>query len=86
MLEVKLKSLEKTLEMYKKYYKKSDIEKQKLLKENKELAKVIIDLKKENKLNKDIIESLSELYKIPQNAVKNVIRHVEKNITNQSEK
>lgn len=72
--------------MYKKYYKKSDIEKQKLLKENKELAKVIIDLKKENKLNKDIIESLSELYKIPQNAVKNVIRHVEKNITNQSEK
>lgn len=85
LLEIKLKSLEKTMQMYKKFYKKSDIEKQKLLKENKELSKIIIDLKKNNELNKEVIESLSELYKIPENAVKNVIKYVEKNITNQSE-
>lgn len=83
LLLMKLKALEKTMNTYKKFYNKSNEEKLKLMDQNKELFKAITDLKKDKQLNKEVIESLSELYKIPQNAVKNVISYVEKNIENE---
>jgi len=81
LLEIKLKALDKTMETYKTYWKKSDAEK-KLFKENNiELIEQLKELKKDKLIYKEAIETLANIHKIPQNAVLEVIKYAEKELS-----
>lgn len=82
LLKIKLKGLDDTLQTYKKFYLKSDQEKKKLLEENKELNKNIVDLKKDKDLYKESVSVMSQIYNIPQNAVESVLSYVKNQMSN----
>lgn len=75
LLHIKLKAIQNTLQTYKEYSRKTDAEKQQLLENNKELKKNIKELKQDNEVFKDALDILSQQYKLPQNAIKNVLKY-----------
>ena len=81
LLEIKLKALNKTLETYKQYWRKSDLEKNDFKLKNTLLGEQLKKLKKDKALYKESIEMLAQIHKIPQNAVKEVVKFIEKELT-----
>ena len=81
---IKMKSVQKTLEIYKNYDSKSIRENDILVKESKELVKEIEILKTSNNTYKEAISVLSQQYRIPQYIVKEIIK--ECNHVNEHEK
>ena len=71
LLEMKVKALMKTLESYKNHINSKDLDLSSLQKQIKELTK-------DKQLYKNAVEVLSQQYKIPQNAIKEVIKYANK--------
>ncbi|MBO0555653.1 recombinase [Clostridium botulinum] len=74
LLNIKIKAIEKTLELYRQL-NSSNLEEKENIKNNfKKLKKEIDQIKEDKELYKEAIEMLSQQYKIPQYAVKNAIK------------
>jgi len=82
LLEIKMKAIQKTLEVYKNYNSKNSIEKDNAIIESQKLIKDIEKLKENEDLYKEALSILSQQYKIPQYAVKEAIKFAE-NINNE---
>ena len=76
LLNIKIKRLQKTLNSYKNFNKKTDQEKEQIRKQNIHLFNQVQEIKKDKDIYKECIRTMSELYKIPQNAIEKVIRYV----------
>lgn len=74
LLKIKLKSIEKTLEIYKKYNGKNELEKDNAISESKKLYEDLERIKDDKDTYKEAISLLSQQYKIPQYAIKNAIK------------
>jgi len=72
--EIKIKAIEKTLQVYKNYNSKNSLEKDNLAIESKELIKEIEKLKNEKE---NYISYISQTYKIPQYLVNDVVKELE---------
>ena len=81
LLKLKIKGLEKTMETYKDFWRKSDLEKKEFKENNQELAKEIIELKKNKEVYHQVVEILADRHAIPQNAIKGVLAYVEKELS-----
>lgn len=86
LLQMKLLSTEKTLQAYRNYYEKTDIEKVKLAEENKDLIKEFKELSNDKELYKEVIESMAYSHHMSQNAVKQVFTYVKENNGKELEK
>jgi len=82
LLEIKIKAIQNTLEVYKKYNSKNSLEKDIAIKEAKLLINDIEKMKENKSLYKEALSILSQQYKIPQYAVKEAIKFAE-NINNE---
>jgi len=80
-LNIKLKAVEKTLEVYKKYNSKNSLDKVTALEESKTLLKEVESLNKSQENYKETISILSEKYKIPQYVVKDIEKDLAKTNT-----
>ncbi|KMT22327.1 MobV family relaxase [Clostridium cylindrosporum] len=76
LLSIKVKSLQKTLNIYKNYNQKSEEEKQEIKKQNINLFNQVKDIKKDKEIFKECIKTMSDLYKIPQEHIKKVLNYV----------
>ena len=74
---IKIKAIEKTLQVYKNYNSKNSIEKDNLIIESKELIKEIEKLKGEKQGYKESLSYLSQQYQVPQYVVNECIKEVE---------
>jgi hypothetical protein len=74
LLEIKIKSIQKTLEVYKNYNSKNELQKDRAIQESKELVNEITKLKDNKEVYHEALSLLSQQYKIPQYAVKEAIR------------
>ena len=86
LLEIKIKSIQKTLEVYKNYNGKNELLKDTILKESKELIKDISRMKGNTEIYKETISLLSQQYKIPQYVIKEAIKICENNNDKENEK
>jgi hypothetical protein len=77
LLEIKIKALQNTLAAYKNINNRS-------LQEIESMRESLKGVKDDERLYKTVVESLSESYKIPQYAVKNVINNVQKGVEGKS--
>lgn len=77
LLEIKIKAITKTLQVYKSYSSKSDIEKENAIKESKSLIKEIEKMKENEATYKQALSLISQQFKIPQSVVKEAIRECE---------
>lgn len=82
LLEIKIKAIQKTLEVYKNYNSKNSIEKDNAISESKQLFKDIEKMKDDKDLYKEALSLLSQQYKIPQYAIKEAVKQCE-NINNE---
>lgn len=80
LLSKQIKGLESTLSAYKGYSKKTEEEKQAMHEQNKELLKQVKELKKDREVFKESLKALSVLHNIPQNAISQVIKHIEQDL------
>lgn len=80
LLKIKLQAIQQTLQAYKDYSRKTDAEKQQLLENNKELKKSIKELKKDKEVFHEALDILSQQYKLPQNAIKSVLKYAENSL------
>ena len=76
LLNVKIKSLQKTLNIYKDFNKKTDMEKEQIKKENINLFRKVEDIQKDKDIYKECIKTMSKLYKIPKNDITKVLEYV----------
>lgn len=77
LLEIKIKSIQKTLEVYKNYNSKNDLEKNRAIQESKGLLKEIEVLRADKEVYNEALSMLSQQYKIPQYVVKAAIKFAE---------
>ena len=82
LLEIKIKAIQRTLEVYKNYSSKNETEKNNVLLESKCLVKEVEKLKDTNENYKDALSLLSQQYKIPQYVIKDIKKECE-NINNE---
>jgi len=82
LLEIKIKAIQNTLEVYKKYNSKNSLEKDIAIKESRLLINDIEKMKENKGIYKEALSILSQQYKIPQYAVKEAIKFAE-NINNE---
>lgn len=80
LMTKQVKNLQATLLAYREYSKKTESEKNMLTKTNESILKGLETLQKDKKVYGETIKALSEIYKIPQNAVIKAIRYVEDNL------
>ena len=77
LLEIKIRAIEKTLEVYKNYSSKNERIKESVVLQSKELVKEIEKMKEDHEVYKDALSLLSQKYKIPQYIVKDIIKECE---------
>jgi len=77
LLEIKIKAIEKTLQVYKNYNSKNEKMKESAILESKGLLKEIEKMKGEKETYKEAISYISQVYKVPQYVVKECLREVE---------
>lgn len=77
LMEMQVKNLRGTLNAYRDYSKKTEIEKESLVKNNEAILNNLENLRKDKEIYKETLKALSEIYKIPQSAVVKVIDYVE---------
>lgn len=77
LLEIKIKSIQRTLEVYKNYNSKNEAQKDRAIQESKGLIKEIELLKENKEVYHEALSMLSQQYKIPQYAVKAAIKFAE---------
>lgn len=77
LLEIKIKAIEKTLQVYKNYNSKNERMKESAILESKGLLKEIEKMKGEKETYKEAISYISQVYKVPQYVVKECLREVE---------
>jgi len=77
LLEIKIKAIEKTLQVYKNYNSKNERMKETAILESKGLLKEIEKLKGEKETYKEAISYISQVYKVPQYVVNECVREVE---------
>lgn len=76
LLEIKIKALQNTLGAYQKINKQTNIEKDNAIKLTQDLKKNVKELQADKELFKEAIEVLSQKYKLPQNAIKEVVNYI----------
>ena len=72
--EIKIKAIERTLQVYKNYNSKNSLEKVKAITEAKELVKSIDNLKESKYIYKKALSILSQKYKVPQYLIDQAIK------------
>jgi len=77
LLEIKIKAIEKTLQVYKNYNSKNERMKENAILESKGLLKEIEKLKGEKETYKEAVSYISQVYKVPQYVVNECVREVE---------
>jgi len=77
LLEIKLRSIEKTLQVYKNYNSKNEIQKQSAILESKNLLKEIEKIRENKETYKEALNLLSQKYKLPQYVITNAIKECE---------
>ncbi|HEY5563913.1 MAG TPA: plasmid recombination protein [Clostridiaceae bacterium] len=75
--EIKIKAIERTLQVYKNYSNKNSLEKDKAITEAKELIKCIDNLKESKYIYKQALNMLSQKYKVPQYLIDQAIKECE---------
>jgi len=75
--EIKIKAIERTLQVYKNYNSKNSLEKVKAITEAKELVKSIDNLKESKYIYKKALSILSQKYKVPQYLIDQAIKECE---------
>ena len=73
LLEIKIKAIQKTLEVYKNYNSKNDLEKQAAILESKKLINEIEKIKDDKESYKKALSLISQSYKVPQYVIDQVI-------------
>lgn len=76
LLNVKIKSLQKTLNIYKDFNKKTDVEKEQIKKENVNLFKKVKDIQKDKDIYKECIKTMSKLFDISKKDISEVLKYV----------
>lgn len=74
LLEIKIKAIEKTLQVYKNYNSKNERMKESAILESKGLLKEIEKMKEDKETYKEALSLLSQRYKVPQYVVSEMIR------------
>lgn len=77
LLEIKIKAIQKTLEVYKNYNSKNSLDKDNAINESKLLYKDIEKMKEDKDLYKEALSLISQQYKIPQYVVNQAIKQCE---------
>ena len=77
LLEIKIKAIQKTLEVYKNYNSKNSLEKDAAILESKSLVKEIEKMKDDKESYKQALSLISQSYKIPQYVVEQSIKMCE---------
>lgn len=77
LLEIKIKAIEKTLQVYKNYNSKNERMKENAILESKGLLKEIEKMKEDKETYKEALSLLSQRYKVPQYVVSEMIRECE---------
>jgi len=75
--EIKIKAIEKTLQVYKNYNSKNSLEKDSAIAEAKELVKAIDNLKESEYKSKLVLSLLSQEYHVPQYLIDQAIKECE---------
>ena len=86
LLEIKIKAIQKTLEVYKNYNSKNSLDKDNAINESKLLYKDIEKMKEDKQLYKEALSLISQNYKIPQYVVAEAIRQCENINDNERER
>jgi len=73
LLEIKIKAIQKTLEVYKNYNSKNDLEKQAAILESKKLINEIEKIKDDKESYKKALSLISQSYKVPQYVIDQAI-------------
>ena len=73
LLEIKIKAIQKTLEVYKNYNSKNDLEKQSAILESKKLINEIEKIKDDKESYKQALSLISQSYKVPQYVIDQAI-------------
>ena len=73
LLEIKIKAIQKTLEVYKNYNSKNDLEKQAAILESKKLINDIEKIKDDKESYKKALSLISQSYKVPQYVIDQAI-------------
>jgi len=76
LLEIKIRAIEKTLQVYKNYNSKNESIKDKALLEAKSLVSEVEQLKRDKEHYKEAISYISQVYKVPQYVISEAIREV----------
>jgi len=84
LLEIKIKAIEKTLQVYKKYNSKNELEKDAAIKESKSLVKDIEKMKDDKEMYKEALSMISQQYEVPQYVLTSAIKMCE-NINNKEQ-
>lgn len=84
--EIKIKNLQKTLNLYKDFKDKSDTEKQEIKKHSKELYNQITDIKRNEEVYKETIKTMARAYKIPQQDIVKILDYVQEKMSNSKDK
>lgn len=74
---IKIKAIERTLQVYKNYNSKNSLENEKLIEESKHLLKAIENLKESKYIYKEALSMLSQNYKVPQYMIDMAIKECE---------
>jgi hypothetical protein len=77
LLEIKIKAIQKTLEVYKNYNSKNELQKQSAILEARNLIKEVEQLKQDKEHYKEAISYISQRFKVPQYVINEAIREVE---------
>ena len=77
LLEIKIRAIEKTLQIYKNFNSKNTLEKESAIEQSKNLIKDIEKMKEDKDLYKQALSLLSQQYKIPQYVVSEAIKQCE---------
>lgn len=86
LLEIKIKAIQKTLEVYKNYNSKNSLDKDNAINESKLLYKDIEKMKEDKEIYKEALSLISQNYKIPQYVIDNVIKQCENINDNERER
>lgn len=77
LLEIKIKAIQRTLEVYKNYNSKNDIDKQAAISESKNLIKEIEKMKDDKEMYKQALSLISQSYKVPQYVIDQAVKMCE---------
>lgn len=83
LTEIKLKSIQNTLQAYKNYSRKSDQEKEQLLLDNKEFQKHIKELNTKGEVYSQALDLLAYKYKVPKEVINQMVKYSEKSLSNE---